>query len=109
MASIGSTVSIGSETRIRDGARIGPGAHIGDKARPTCIYITGPRFPVSYWGEDRIDIGCKTRSISDWLNDYTDIAAEYNLTVEDIIEYREYVKSIKTVHDKISRLKKGGR
>jgi hypothetical protein len=41
---------------------------IGDGAKPIIIYIIGSRFPVSYWGEDRVDIGCQGRSIEAWLN-----------------------------------------
>jgi hypothetical protein len=56
---------------------------------------------VSYWGEDRVDIGCASRSIDAWLNDYADIANEHNFTAAEIEEYRSYVEFIKFVHLKI--------
>ena len=63
------------------------------------MYIIGSRFPVSYWGENRVDIGCTARSIEAWLTDYENIAKQYNFTTEEIAEYRAYVEFIKTVHD----------
>ena len=62
------------------------GISIGDGAIPIIIYITGSRFPVSYWGEDRVDIGCQSRSIEGWLTDYTGIAEEHGFTAEEIPE-----------------------
>jgi hypothetical protein len=85
---------------IRDGATIGDGAVIGAGATPIVIYIIGSRFPVSYWGEDRVDIGCHSRSIDDWLNDSTNIAMEYDYTIEQVEEYRGYVEFIKSVHSR---------
>jgi hypothetical protein len=85
---------------IGEGARIGNGAMICNGARPIIIYIIGSRFPVSYWGEDRVDIGCQSRSIDEWLTDYADIAEEHDFTAEDIEEYRGYVAFIKSVHGK---------
>jgi hypothetical protein len=58
---------------------------------------------VSYWGEDRIDIGCQSRSIDAWLNDYTDIAKEYEFTVEAVEEYRGYAEFIKSIHGKAGK------
>jgi hypothetical protein len=83
------------------GIHIGNRASIGDGAKPICVCITGSRFPVYYWGEDRIDIGCKSRSIDEWLTDSTDIASlakEYNFTLEAVAEYRGYVEFIKSIH-----------
>jgi UDP-3-O-[3-hydroxymyristoyl] glucosamine N-acyltransferase len=105
-ASIGNRARIGDRAMIGNGARIGNGASIGDEARigneakPIIIYIIGSRYPVSYWGEDRVDIGCQSRSIDAWLNDNTDIVKEYNFTVGEVEEYRGYVEFIKSVHDK---------
>jgi hypothetical protein len=60
--------------------------------------LIGSRYPVSYWGEDRIDIGCQKRSIDQWLTDYAGIAAENNFTEAEIAEYRGYVEFIQSVH-----------
>jgi hypothetical protein len=51
------------EALEKRGIVIGYEAQIGYEARPTIIYIIGSSFPVSYWGEDRIDIGCQRHSI----------------------------------------------
>ena len=85
---------------IGDGAHIGYRAHIGDGNKPTIVYIIGSRFSVSYWGENRVDIGCTSRSIEEWLTDSTDIAEKHNFTTEAVAEYRASVEFIKTVHDR---------
>jgi hypothetical protein len=97
---IGGGAHIESEAYIESGAHIGSGAVIGSGAKPIIIYIIGSRFPVSYWGEDRIDIGCQSRSIDEWLTDYAGIAKEYEFTTCEIEEYRGYVEFIKSVHIK---------
>ena len=122
-ASIGNKASIGSGASIGDGARIGYGASIGDKASigdgasignkasigsgarigygatPKIIYIIGSNYPVSYWGEDRIDIGCKSLAIDEWLGSRGAAAGiENNFTPEEIEEYRAYAEFIKGVH-----------
>ena len=75
-------------------AKVGPGA------RPITIYITGTRYSVSYWGEDRVDIGCTSKSIDEWLNNYTDIAKEHNFTVGEIEETRVCVEFIAKLYAK---------
>lgn len=103
---IGNRACIGDEARIGDGASIGNGAcigngaSIGDGARPVVIYIIGSRFPLSYWGEDRIDIGCTSRSIHEWLNDSEEIARKNNFNQEQTAEYRSYVELIAGLHAK---------
>jgi NDP-sugar pyrophosphorylase family protein len=99
-ASIGNGARIGDRASIGNGARIGDRASIGNGAKPIIIYIIGSRYPVSYWGEDRVDIGCQSRSIDAWLNDNTDIVKEHNFTVGEVEEYHGYLEFIKYVHDK---------
>ena len=89
-----------TEELKKRGIRIGDRAFIGDRVKPVIIYIVGSRFPVSYWGEDRVDIGCQSRSIDQWLEDYQDIAREHNFNIKEIEEYRGYVEFIKSVHRK---------
>jgi hypothetical protein len=93
-------ISISGEAEIGSRARIGSGAVIESGTKPITICINGSRYKVSYWGEDRIDIGCQSRSIEGWLTGYTDIAKEHNFTIEEIEEYRGYVELIKLVHAK---------
>jgi acyl-[acyl carrier protein]--UDP-N-acetylglucosamine O-acyltransferase len=99
-AVIESEAEIGSRAEIGSGAVIGDRTVIGSGTKPVTICINGSRFQVSYWGEDRIDIGCQSRSIEGWLTNYTDIAKEHNFTIEEIEEYRGYVELIKSVHAK---------
>ena len=77
---------------------IGYGASIGDGAIPKIIYIIGSKFPVSYWGENRIDIGCKSLSISDWFEKGYEIAEKENFTSEQVTEYKSYIEFIQTIH-----------
>jgi hypothetical protein len=107
---LGNRVHLGNGVHLGDGGWLGDGVHLGDRcrlgdfgclgdgAKPICVNITGSQFPVSYWGEDRIDIGCKSRSIDEWLTDSTDLAKEYNFTLEAAAEYRGYVEFIKSIH-----------
>ncbi|MDR3191610.1 MAG: hypothetical protein LBT87_00940 [Treponema sp.] len=97
---IGDGASIGYRAFIGDEAFIGNRASIGDGVKPIIVYIIGSRFSVSYWGEDRVDIGCQSRSIEGWLTDYADIAGKNHFTTEEIEEYRGYVEFIKTVHSR---------
>jgi hypothetical protein len=95
---IGTGAFIGKGASIGEGASIGKVASIRDGARPCIIHIVGSRYPVSYWGEDRIDIGGVSRTINAWLTDYTDIAKMYNFTVGELKEYRPIVELINSIH-----------
>jgi carbonic anhydrase/acetyltransferase-like protein (isoleucine patch superfamily) len=94
---IGNRTHIGDEVHIGDGALIGDGASIGDGVFPVVIHIIGSRYSLSYWGEDRIDIGCEKRSIQDWLTG-EDIAKRYDFKPDEITEYRSYVEFIARIH-----------
>jgi UDP-3-O-[3-hydroxymyristoyl] glucosamine N-acyltransferase len=100
--SVGYGASVGKGVSIGCGASIGHKASIADGIKPIVINITGSRFPVSYWGEDRVDIGCQSRSIDAWLNDYTDIAKKHDFTVGEVEEYHGYVEFIKSIHNRES-------
>ena len=80
------------------GASIGEGARIGGGARPIIIYIIGSKHTVSYWGEDRIDIGCHDQSIRLWSEHYKDIGEKEGYSSEDIAEYGRYIEMIAAVH-----------
>jgi acyl-[acyl carrier protein]--UDP-N-acetylglucosamine O-acyltransferase len=99
---IDNSVSIGDYVSVDGNVRINAGSCIGNHAKieknPITIYITGSRFPVSYWGEDRIDIGCQSNSIDGWLTNGIGIADEYMFTTEQKVEYRGYIELIKSIH-----------
>jgi hypothetical protein len=98
--------SIGDGVRIGDGASIGDGANIQDNQRPQIIYIIGSRHAVSYWGEDRIDIGCQHHSIAEWLEKYKEIGNRNGYDTAQVAEYLGYVKLIAQIH--INKNKKSG-
>lgn len=102
--SIGNGVSIGNGARIGDLVRIGNGATIsheatiGDGVEPKIFYLVGTRHPVSYWGEDRIDIGCEVHTIAEWLERFQEIGNCHRYTAEQIQEYESYIRFIAAVH-----------
>ena len=98
-ARIGNGAWIGDGARIGNGARIGDGANIGDNESPIIVYIIGSRYPVSYWGEDRIDIGCENHTIDQWLTQGEMIAKRNGLTEVEIAEYTRYVEMIAAIHE----------
>ncbi|MDR1955809.1 MAG: hypothetical protein LBQ30_03040 [Treponema sp.] len=89
---------IGNRCHIPAYSRISARAKIGNGERTIAIHLAGSRFRVSYWGEDRIAIGCQHLSIDQWLSEGVDIAKQQNFTVEQIEEYRTYVEFIKSIH-----------
>ena len=91
-------IRVGDGARVGARARVGDGAWVGDGARPTIIYIIGSSFPVSYWGEDRIDIGCQQHSIEDWRSTGKEIGAKYQFADAQMEEYSRYIELIAAVH-----------
>ena len=91
-------IMIGEGAKVGNGASVGDGAKVGDGARPTIICIIGSSYPVAYWGEDRIDIGCEHHSITDWLSDGETIGKKHEFPPDQMVEYRRYVKSIAAIH-----------
>ena len=95
---IGEGAKVGDGARVGYGARVGDGGRVGNGARPTIICIIGSRYPVAYWGEDRIDIGCEHHSITDWLSDGETIGKKHEFPPDQMVEYRRYVKLIAAIH-----------
>jgi UDP-3-O-[3-hydroxymyristoyl] glucosamine N-acyltransferase len=105
---IGSKVSIGHSAHldehvsIADNIIINPLSHIGNfaniKKTPKTIYIVGSQYPVAYWGEDRVDIGCQSRTIEEWLTDFDGIAEKYGFTSKQKVEYSGYIELINSTH-----------
>ena len=95
---IGDGAKIGNGAEIGDRGEIGDRAEIGNGAEPVCIYITGSRHRLAYWGDDRIDIGCRSLSISGWLEDGLSVAQGEGYSEAEIDEYRGYVEFVNRVH-----------
>jgi len=91
-------ITVGARARVGDGAWVGDGATVGDGASPIIIYIIGSRHPLSYWGEDRIDIGCHQYSIRLWQENGHAIGEQEGYTPEQIEEYGRYINIIAAQH-----------
>ena len=92
-------ISICAEAKIGDGAKIGDRANIGDGENPTIIYIVGSCHGVAYWGEDRVDIGCISKSIGAWLDGpHAGLIRDNGYTNTQVDEYRQYVGMIRDIH-----------
>ena len=99
-AEIGPSAEIGSSAQIGPRAEIGSSAKIGDSAIVKTLFITGSRHSVSYWGEDKIEIGCHQYSISEWLERYDNIGRQNDYAEEEINEYLGYINLIKLFHER---------
>ena len=94
--SIGYGVNIGYEVSIGDGVSIGYRASIGYGVKlPTGIYIQGSKYPVTYVGENRVSIGCRTLSINEWEKQGKEIAEKEGFSEKEIKEYEGYIQIIK--------------
>ena len=51
-----------------------------------------------YWGENKINIGCKKYSIDEWKKHFKSIGKSEGYTPEEIEEYREYIEFIAKIH-----------
>lgn len=97
---IGDGTWVGARATIKAGTWIGDGGQIPPHTRPKIIYLVGSGHPVSYWGQDRIDIGCRLHTISYWQEHIEEIGQEHGYTPEQIEEYHGYVEFIASVHKK---------
>jgi len=109
--SIGDGVRVGANAMINAGARIGRDVHIPklmrvgsgglipDFAKPKFLHIVGTCDSVSYWGEDRIDIGCLSYTIQEWVEKGEKIGRERCYSAVQIKEYMRYIAIIKEMHE----------
>ena len=87
---------------IFDGAKIGNGAKIIKS-----IFITGSKHSVNWYGTGVVHIGCKQKSIQEWLDVYDDAKrGEFELANNEnynnvIDEYYGYVLLCKTLQETI--------
>jgi UDP-3-O-[3-hydroxymyristoyl] glucosamine N-acyltransferase len=89
---IGMYSKLGKDVRINHLSWIGKKANIKDKANPVTVSILGSRYPLHFWGEDKIVIGCTQLKINEWLSDLgKQKAKEINMVEQEIKEYKEYI------------------
>ena len=101
---IGYRVSIGDDASIGYRVSIGDYASIGDNTSIIKgIYFNGSKFTVTWCGNDRVQIGCKNLSISEWKEIGKKIGTEENFTDEQIEEYSTYIDLIEIFIDKIKQ------
>ncbi|HEY4337335.1 MAG TPA: hypothetical protein VGM89_15600 [Puia sp.] len=93
-AKIGSNATIGDDAKIGSNAKIGDDATIGDDAVVRSICISGTGHTVLWWGEDKIQIGCKHRTIAEWIEGYQAVGCSEGYTPDQIAEYGGYIKMI---------------
>ena len=63
------------------------------------MYITDVRHPVSYWGEDCIQIGCKKETIQEWADNFRTIGVDENYSSEEIECYGKIIQLVKQFHE----------
>lgn len=92
-AKIGYDAVIGNDVRIGNDAVIGNHVKIGKT-----LFIQPPRHPITYWGDDKICIGCKHYSIGEWQQHFRKIGKAEWYTDEQIEEYRVLIDMIASIH-----------
>lgn len=81
-------------TQVKGSAKIDHQMYIGcGIIVDTPLFIQGSRFALSYYGEDKVAIGCTINRIDDWLNpEYGKrMAFKHCFSDEQIEEYRAYM------------------
>lgn len=95
---IGHSVRIGYNVIIRDKSFIGAKTIIKSNTQPQTILINASSYPIHYWGDDRIQIGCILFTIQEWKEKYKQIAIDYGYTESQIIEYKSWIDQIEIWH-----------
>ena len=98
-AYIGYMAVIGDNAYINNSARIGFWGKVPENNRPNTILITG-KYNISYWGEDKIQIGRAVKSIDYWLGESgIDILKMFKIPEDQIAKYVGYIAIIKSIHE----------
>ncbi|GEO02658.1 hypothetical protein AAE02nite_03220 [Adhaeribacter aerolatus] len=104
-ARIGTCARIQSNTSIKDNTIIGYGARITNKDNPKGLLITGFKAPLSYWGEDKVAIGTKHYTFSEWdeliktnTQGYYYNTPQYQISISEMKDYDNCIQLIKQFH-----------
>ena len=81
-------ISVGSGCTLGDGCIVKNG-----------IYLYGSKHSVSYWGENKIQIGCICSLISEWVENFEAVGKNEGYSAIQIAEYFGYIKLIETFHN----------
>lgn len=97
---IGENTAIGSNVQIRSFLNVPFEAIIADNAIiDSAIKIKGSSCPVYWYGTELIHIGCKRMTIAGWNEEGEGIALQNQFSTAQILEYRTYIKAIKSIYD----------
>lgn len=100
---IGDYVEIGNHVWISDHVRIGSCAEIGNGVNlEKSLFIKGSEHPVTYVGEGKMSIGCYTKKIEWFENNYETLGKNYKYSDNHIKEYAGHIKSMKKFYETIS-------
>ena len=79
-------ITIGDRVSIGDGASIGDGVKL-----PTGFYISGSKHSVTYVGEGKVSIGCHTKEIDWFKENYESLGNTESYSEGEIKEYYGYI------------------
>jgi len=99
---IGSNSEIGDNSRIGYNSVIGYNSEIGDNVKVKTLFFCGSNHSVYYWGEDKIQIGCQSFTISEWETNFKIIGIKHNYSGEQIKEYEYYINAIRQFHNHLN-------
>jgi len=63
----------------------------GGKWKKAPLQIQGSRDFFNVSDEDKITIGCITTDFNNWIENYKEIGEKHNYTIDEIIEYKNYI------------------
>ncbi len=93
-------ISIGNRASIGNGASIGNRASIGKEVKLiTGFYINGSRHTVTYVGEGKISIGCQTKTIEWFKDNYEALGESEGYSESEITEYKCYIDMAEMFHN----------
>ena len=67
------------------------------------MFLTGSNHSVAYWGEDKIQIGCKSFSIEFWIENFAEVGKSQNYSNDQIAEYKTYIDIIANYHKTLNK------
>lgn len=53
---------------------------------------------VSYWGEDKIQIGCEQNTVQGWIENYEAVGKNNRYSAAQIAEYKSYIDIVAAFH-----------
>ena len=70
------------------------------------LFINGSRHSVSWYGCDKIQIGCHRKEISWWLENYNEVGKNECYTPDQIAEYKTYIDMCKQMQESANLINK---